>query len=93
MELVVKISVAVAILFCTVGKPIEARSRRNPPPCNDDQQKEMNQEFQACLTKFTKEHHEASGKATTAAEFQVRTCKFDLNYFASFMRMEKQKRT
>ena len=32
----------------------------------------MNTEFQECLAKFTKEHHEASGKATKAEEFQVR---------------------
>ena len=56
-------------LFLTVA--VEARSRRNPA-CNEDQQKKMTEEFNLCLNKFTKEHHEATGKATTAEQYQVR---------------------
>ena len=49
----------------------DCRSRRQQV-CDEDQQNKMNTEFQECLSKFTKEHHEASGKATKAEEFQVR---------------------
>ena len=48
----------------------EARARRNPT-CDEDQQKKMTEEFNQCLNKFTKEHHEATGKATTAEQYQV----------------------
>lgn len=50
------------------------RSRRNPV-CNEEQQNKMNKEFQECLSKFTKEHHEATGKASKPEEFQKLTCK------------------
>ena len=49
-----------------------ARSRRNPA-CNEEQQNKMNKEFQECLNKFTKEHHESTGKASSAEDYQVRT--------------------
>ena len=49
----------------------DCRSRRQQV-CDENQQNKMNTEFQECLAKFTKEHHEASGKATKAEEFQVR---------------------
>ena len=48
-----------------------ARSRRNPV-CNEEQQNKMTEEFNECLKKYTKEHHEATGKATTAEQYQVR---------------------
>jgi len=35
----------------------------------------MTQEFAECLNKYTKEHHESSGKATTPEEYQKFTCK------------------
>lgn len=43
--------------------------------CNDDQQKQMTEEFQECLNKYTKEHHESSGKAETSEQYQKFTCK------------------
>jgi hypothetical protein len=45
--------------------------RRNQPVCNDEQQKQMTQEFSECLNKYTKEHHESSGKAETPEQYQV----------------------
>lgn len=51
-----------------------ARSRRNPA-CNEEQQNKMNKEFQECLNKFTKEHHESTGKASSAEDYQKFTCK------------------
>ena len=58
----------VLILWIEAG---QARSRRNQPNCNEEQQNKMNTEFQQCLSKYTKEHHEASGKATSDEDFQV----------------------
>ena len=60
--------VLVLILWIEAG---QARSRRNQPNCNEEQQNKMNTEFQECLAKYTKEHHEASGKATSDEDFQV----------------------
>jgi len=62
----------VLILWIEAG---QARSRRNQPNCNEEQQNKMNTEFQQCLSKYTKEHHEASGKATSDEDFQKYTCK------------------
>jgi len=64
--------VLVLILWIEAG---QARSRRNQPNCNEEQQNKMNTEFQECLAKYTKEHHEASGKATSDEDFQKYTCK------------------
>ena len=63
--------VLVLILWIEAG---QARSRRNQPNCNEEQQNKMNTEFQECLAKYTKEHHEASGKATSDEDFQVSSC-------------------
>jgi len=35
----------------------------------------MNKEFQECLNKVTKEHHESSGTAETPEQYQTHTCK------------------
>jgi len=53
----------------------QARARRNQPECNEDQQKQMTSEFTECLNKYTKEHHESSGKAETPEQYQTYTCK------------------
>ena len=66
------ISFVVLLLLCCSSDYCYARSRRNNQPCNDEQQKKMQAEFTQCVDKFTKEHHEASGKATTPQEYQVR---------------------
>ena len=63
--------VLICIALFLTANVADARSRRNPT-CNEDQQKKMTEEFQLCLSKFTKEHHEATGKATTAEQYQVR---------------------
>ena len=49
----------------------QARSRRNHPVCNEIQNNKMNEEFQECLKKFTEEHHESTGKASSPEEYQV----------------------
>ena len=69
----------IEVLLCSLALILsvaEARSRRNPI-CNEEQQKKMTEEFTQCLKKFTKEHHEATGKATTAEQYQVCT---EFNY-------------
>jgi len=66
--------VLICIALFLTANVADARSRRNPT-CNEDQQKKMTDEFQLCLGKFTKEHHEATGKATTAEQYQKHTCK------------------
>lgn len=65
----------VTVLLCTNFHNCYARSRRNNPACNEDQQKKMNEEFTKCLKKYTNEHHEASGKATSPEDYQKYTCK------------------
>ena len=40
----------------------------------------MTQEFSECLNKYTKEHHESSGKAETPEQYQVsnnENCQFN----------------
>ena len=65
------ILVIASLILLLTTEPCHARSRRNQPKCNNEQQEKMTQEFQICLEKYTKEHHESSGKATTPEEYQV----------------------
>ena len=62
--------------------------RRNQPVCNDEQQKQMTQEFSECLNKYTKEHHESSGKAETPEQYQVsnnKNCQFNQGQLQIFV--------
>ena len=72
MELQLVKSIAIFLLLGWCVGTCHGRSRRNQPVCNDDQQKQMTKEFQVCLDKVTKVHHESSGKAETPEQYQVR---------------------
>ena len=67
--------VALLVSICLLSG-VEGRSTRSGDDCTDDDHKEMTLAFQHCLEKFTKEHHEASGKATKPEEYQVGKCSF-----------------
>jgi len=75
MEIQLVKSIAIFLLLGFFTNSCQARARRNQPVCNDDQQKKMTEEFQTCLNKYTKEHHESSGKAETPEQYQKFTCK------------------
>lgn len=60
--IVVAVVVAVAAVLV---HPVEAQN------CDEGQQKKMQQEFSACLNKFTQQYHDVSEKAKTAKEIQV----------------------
>jgi len=75
MEIQLVKSIAIFLLLGFFTNSCQARARRNQPVCNDDQQTQMTEEFQECLNKYTKEHHESSGKAETPEQYQKFTCK------------------
>jgi len=75
MEIQLVKSIAIFLLLGLLANNCQARARRNQPVCNDEQQKQMTQEFSECLNKYTKEHHESSGKAETPEQYQTYTCK------------------
>jgi len=75
MEIQLVKSIAIFLLLGFFTNSCQARARRNQPVCNDDQQKQMQEEFQECLNKYTKEHHESSGIAETPEQYQKFTCK------------------
>ncbi len=60
------------LLFAGTFHLSSARSRRNDPSCNKEQQDKMQAEFSTCLNKFTQEHHDATAKAAGKSDFQVR---------------------
>lgn len=70
MEVSGKLWICLLLLAFLAVPKCDARARRNPV-CNEEQQNRMTKEFGECLTKYTKEHHESSGKATTSADYQV----------------------